>query len=94
MNLSVPFWLVVAVLVAAVLGCLGAIFVAAVFATRARNAERRIADLKAVQERAVVLAYAKPAPGALFDVAGGIRRQVAIRILTGEDPDRLRQEPL
>jgi hypothetical protein len=82
---SVPFWLVVAILVAAVLGTLGAGLVALVFATRARNAERRVAELKALEARAMEAAYAT-APGQLFDIAAGLRRQIATRILTGEDP--------
>lgn len=83
--MSVPFWLVVAVLVAAVLGTLGAILVCVVFATRMRNAEAKVARLKGIEERAMAAAYAT-SPGQLFDLAAGLRRQVAIRILTGEDP--------
>jgi hypothetical protein len=82
---SVPFWLVVAILVAAVLGTLGAGLVALVFATRARNAERRVAELKALEARAMEAAYAT-APGQLFDFTAGLRKAVAVRILTGEDP--------
>jgi hypothetical protein len=80
---SVPFWAVVAVLVAAVLGTAGAVWVAVVFAVRARNAEAKAAKLKAIQDRAMAAAY-DTSPGQLFDLTADLRRQVAVRILTGE----------
>jgi hypothetical protein len=80
----VPFWAVVAILVAAIVGTLAAIVVAVVFAVRARNAEARYAKVKEVQDRAMAAAY-DTSPGQLFDFSAGLRRQVAVRILTGED---------
>lgn len=53
---------------------------------RERRTARLAAKRKAMEERAMAAAYGPTPPGALFDIAGGIRRQVATRILTGQDP--------